>query len=275
VWERWPYKPPVPDPDTRARAEQLLFEMDANGVERAVVICASIGDNQHNAEYAMEAAHRHAGRLTVFPDLECRWAATYRTPGAAERLNTALARWDFPGFTLYLDEAEDGGWLNGQEGVAFFSLADERRLIASISILPHQAPAVGTLAGRHPAMPLLLHHYGFLGPRTAGTAHAKELVTALAVRPNVFIKMSGMGNVASPEDEYPYSHLASIAQSLRAAFGPSRLVWGSDFPVSRRHMTYKQSLAVTTRHGPFEGGQDLASVMGGTMARLLRERRVA
>ena len=23
VWERWPYQPPVPDPDARARAEQL------------------------------------------------------------------------------------------------------------------------------------------------------------------------------------------------------------------------------------------------------------
>ena len=32
AWATWPYQPPVPDPESRGRIEQLLFEMDQNGV---------------------------------------------------------------------------------------------------------------------------------------------------------------------------------------------------------------------------------------------------
>jgi predicted TIM-barrel fold metal-dependent hydrolase len=150
IWENWPYQPPVPDAASRARAEQLLYEMDANRVERAVVICARLGDNAGNVDYAFEAARRHRGRLIVFPDLECKWAADYRTPGARDRLADALGRSQFAGFTMYLDEAEDGSWLTSDEGLAFFALAVEHRLIASLSVMPHQAPAVTALAEAFP-----------------------------------------------------------------------------------------------------------------------------
>jgi L-fuconolactonase len=273
VWERWPYQPAVPDPDSRARAGQLLYEMDAAGVERAIVICASIVDNPRNVDHAMAEAARHAGRLVVFPDLESRWHPHYGTPGAAQRLEQALARWDFPGFTLYLDEQADGAWLTGPEGAAFFALAAERRLIASLSVMPHQMPAVSQLAAAQPTLPILLHHHAFLGPRSASTPDAARLVAAGARHPNIFIKLSGMGNVAAPDDEYPYPALRWVRDTIRNAYGPHRLVWGSDYPVSRRHMTYRQALAMTTRHGGFTDG-DLLAILGGTMNRLLAERRV-
>lgn len=272
VWEHWPYQPPVPDPG-RAGAEHLLYEMDANGVERAVLICAAIGDNSHNADYAFAAAARHQDRFTVFPDLECRWAPNYQSPGAARRLAAALDRWEFVGFTLYLDEAEDGSWLNGEDGSAFFALAATSRLILSLSMLPHQMPAVAQLAASQPTLPILCHHHAFLGPRTETTPNSLGLVTDAAVHQNIFVKLSGMGNVAAADDEYPYDKLRWIPEALRQAYGPDRLVWGSDYPVSRRHMTYKQTVAMTARHGPFTPAERTA-VLGGTMARLLAQRQV-
>lgn len=267
VWERWPYQPPVPDPDTRARAEQLLFEMDNNGVERAVIICAGIGDNPRNADYAFEAAERHTGRFVVFPDIECRWSETFRKPGARARLEEALARWRFAGFTMYLAEDEDGGWLTGEEGRAFFQLAEFHALVVSLSVLPGQMPAVCRLAELFPTLPILLHHHAFLGPRTETTPGALALVLKGTRHRNLFIKISGMGNVAAPADEYPYTRLVWIPEVLKRAYGPERLVWGSDYPVSRRHMTYKQALAMATRHGPFSEAE-LPPVLGGTMAAL-------
>ena len=119
VWEKWPYTPAVPDPTSRASIEQLLFEMDSNGVDNAVIICARIGDNPRNVDYAVDAAARYPGRLVVFPDLECKWSADFRAAGAVDRLQTSLERWDFVGFTMYLDESEDGSWLTSAEGLAF------------------------------------------------------------------------------------------------------------------------------------------------------------
>ena len=268
VWENWPYQPPVPDIASRGRAEQLLYEMDVHGVERAVVICARIGDNAGNVDYAMDAATRHAGRLIVFPDLESKWLPDYQTPGARARLEAALSRWSFPGFTTYLTEEEDGSWLTGDEGRDFFALAAERKLIASLSIMPHQAPAVIALAELFPTLPILLHHFAFVGPRSASTPNGLDLVLAAARCPNVFIKYSGMGNVAAPEQDYPYPDLAHIRARLAAAFGSRRMIWGSDYPVSRRHMTYRQAMRILERHGPF-GPDDLPLVFGGNLARLL------
>lgn len=268
AWETWPYRPCVPDPKSRARIEQLLFEMDSAAVERAIVICASIGDNPSNADYAFEAAARHAGRLVVFPDLECRWSPHFRTPGAASRLEEALRRWSFRGFTTYLTETEDGSWLTGEEGRAFFALSASRQLIASLSVMPHQMPHVAELADRFPDLTVICHHMGHLGPRSEATAGARDFVTMLARYPNVYVKLSGMGNVAAVDDEYPYARLGWIMASLKEALGSDRLVWGSDYPVSRRHMTYLQTLSLVRRHGPFTY-EELAGILGGTMSRLV------
>lgn len=274
AWERWPYAPPVPDPAQRARAEQLLYEMDAGGVDQAIIICARIGENPGNVDYALNAAHRHAGRFVVFPDLECKWSAAFRTPGAAERLDLALSRWDFVGFAMYLDEAETGDWLTGEEGLALFEQAASARLIASLSVMPHQLPAVGRLAAAFPTLPILLHHFAFLGPRSAATPNGMALAEAASVHPNIFVKYSGMGNVAAPGQDYPYPELVDIPLQLHRHFGVGRLLWGSDYPVSRRHMTYLQTMRLAERHGPL-ASDELPLVMGGTLARLLRERVVA
>lgn len=268
IWENWPYQPSVPDVTSRARAEQLLYEMDANGVERAVAICARIGDNAGNVDYAFDAARRHGGRLIVFPDLECKWSADYRMPGARDRLAAALGRWQFVGFTTYIDEADDGCWLNSDEGLAFFALAAKHKLIVSLSIMPHQAPAVIALAEALPALPILLHHFAFLGPRSAAIPNGLALVLDAARCPNIFIKYSGMGNVAAPEHDYPYADLANVPRQLASAFGAGRMIWGSDYPVSRRHMTYRQTLLFLERHGPFSP-EDLPLVLGGNFQRLL------
>ena len=48
AWRLWPYPPAVPDEDARGAIEQLLYEMDANGVAQALVVCAAIGANPDN-----------------------------------------------------------------------------------------------------------------------------------------------------------------------------------------------------------------------------------
>jgi predicted TIM-barrel fold metal-dependent hydrolase len=268
IWQRWPYRQPVAAPDTHASAENLLRAMDASGVDHAVFICAAIGDNTGNVDYAFEAAALHPSRFSVFPDIECFWQPQFRTPGAPARFELALARWSFRGFAHYMAEAETGDWLTGEEGLAFFSIAARRGLIVSLFAMPHQMPAVCRLADTFPEMPILLHHYGYAGPRSAGTAGALELVCAAAQCPNVFVKFSGMGNIAGPADAFPFERLQAIPHALAEAFGPARIVWGSDWPVSGRWMGYAEALSLV-RDGGAIASADWPAVAGGTMARLL------
>ena len=178
AWAHWPYEPAVPDPRSRGTIEQLLFEMDQNGVDRAVVICAAIAHNPENTAYVADAATRLGGRILPFADIDCSWSTTYHAPGAAARLLQAAARWQLVGFTHYLKPDDDATWLVQADGLAFFAAAAERGMIASLACLPPQMPAIRELARRFPAMPILIHHLG--RPRAALGFEASGIREVLA-----------------------------------------------------------------------------------------------
>ena len=62
AWRRWPYQPPVPDFESRGLVEQLLFEMDAAGVDQAAVVCARIEHNPDDNDYVAECVRRYPSR---------------------------------------------------------------------------------------------------------------------------------------------------------------------------------------------------------------------
>src|SRR5882757_6927721 len=86
AWRYWPYEPPVPDPTSRALVEQLLFEMDQNGVDKAAVVCARIDHNPDDNDYIAECVQQFPDRLYQIADVDCSWTETYHTPGADRRL---------------------------------------------------------------------------------------------------------------------------------------------------------------------------------------------
>jgi len=271
IWEHWPYQPQVPDAQSRARAEQLLFEMEQNGVSKAVLIAAAIGDNPDSNGYVARVAAKYPGRFVPFFDIDSRWTPRYQTAGAADRLAVAAEKHALKGFTYYFAEDDDGTWLASPEGRRFLAEAQARKMIASLSAMPAQMPIIAAAAEAFPKLDILCHHLGFLGPRSATTPNAFDLVFSLAPFPNVHIKISGFGNVASPDMDYPYPALTGIVRSLHERFGPWRLLWGSDWPVSRKFMTYKQTLDMARRYcGLFDTSTDI--VLGQAMERLMQAR---
>ena len=124
AWPRWPYQPPVPDDEHRGRIEQLLYEMDVQGVDAAVIICAQIDHNPDNNAYVMEQAAQYPGRFYPFADVDCVWSPTYHTPGAAGRLRGIAERWPIKGFTHYLSGKEDGSWLTLTPVLKFSIISD-------------------------------------------------------------------------------------------------------------------------------------------------------
>lgn len=268
AWEVWPYQPPVPDPDSRGRIEQLLFEMDQNGVDRAVIICAGIDHNPRNNDYIAAQVQRWPDRLVQFADIDSKWLATHHTPGAAERLIEAARRWQLKGFTHYLHDMpeSDGRWLLSTDGAAFLQAASDRRLILSLACAPHHLPAIGEIARRWPGLVLLLHHMARVRGLDADSGMRGML--AIADCPNVHIKLSGFG-YAAPGCAYPYDEVSWLPRMILELVGPGRICWGSDYPVVRRYMTYAQSLTVARRHMAVLDEQASSLVFGGTMQRLL------
>lgn len=263
AWAEWPYQPALPDRG-RGAVERLLVEMDAAGVDRAVLIPASIGENPDNDAYVFAAAGQSGGRLIAFADADSRWQPSHQQPGAADRLHRLVARFRPAGVTHYMHEDADPGWLESPDGAAFLAAMEAHGLVLSLACGPAQVPAVARAAARVPRLPVLLHH---LGRVRAGDAAALRPVLAAAACPNIHVKLSGLGYGVDDGWDYPLPAMQPVVRALHEAYGPQRLLWGSDWPVASRYMTYRQTLEIVRRHCPFLS--DMPAILGGNMARLL------
>ena len=273
AWAYWPYQPPVPDPESRGRMEQLLHEMDVNGVDQALLVCAGIDHNPDYNAYVAEEIARAPGRVHQIADIDCVWSETYHTPGAADRLRRLLERFPIAGFTHYLRADDDGAWLHSDEGLAFFTVAAEHKLIASLSCHPHQQPAIRQVAERFPSVPILIHHLGH--PKT-GDADQLNQILASAKHDNIYIKVSGYYyGTAGERWDFPYRDMLDIVRAEYEHYGPHRMCWGSDYPVVRRAMTYRQALEVFRTYCDFVPETEKAWILGGTLEGLLAARTAA
>ena len=264
AWDRWPYEPPVPDAENRGRVEQLLWEMDRHGVDRAVLVCARIEHNPGNNDYVAECVRKYPTRLIQFADVDCSWTQTYHTPGAAARLREAAQKYRLQGFTHYLKS--DYEWFNSPDGIAFFETAAELRLIASLALASGWQPALRKLAQRFPTVPFLCHHMA--GARVREPESLQEILRS-SETPNIYIKLSGFHYASAVSWDYPYTDTREIVGQLYRHFGAARLCWGSDYPVVRFSMTYQHALEAFRTHATAIPVSDHPAILGGSLAALL------
>jgi L-fuconolactonase len=267
AWEYWPYQPPVPDPESRGRMEQLVHEMDVNGVDQALLVCAAIDHNPDNNAYVAGEIPKYAGRIHQIADIDCSWSETYHAPGAADRMRQLVERFPIRGFTHYLKHDDDGAWLYSEEGLAFFGVAAEHNLIASISCQPHHQAGIRRVAAAYPSMPILIHHLGH--PRVNNPENLNA-VLASAKQENIYIKVSGFYYSTGGESwDFPYRDTIELVRAEYEHFGPQRLCWGSDYPVVRRAMTYRQAIECFRTYCDFIPEEEQGWILGGTVGKIM------
>jgi predicted TIM-barrel fold metal-dependent hydrolase len=271
AWRYWPYQPPVPDPESRPLVEQLLFEMDQCGVDEAVLVAARIEHNPDNNDYVAESVRRFSERLYQFADVDCMWMPTYHTPGAASRLADAVRAYALHGFTHYVSDHDDGAWFFEADGQAFLETAARLNQIVSIHLPVRLQPVLRQLAERYPRTPFLCHHMGYPVTSEGPDGPALRAIVASARYPNIHIKLSGFHYAAPAGWEYPHAASSYIVRQLYEHFGAERLHWGSDYPVVRWAMTYRQALEVIRTHcADYIPSADMDRILGSSLHDLLQ-----
>lgn len=119
------------------------------------------------------------------------------------------------------------------EGVAFNDAVAElaeHRLIYELLILERQLPAATAWVDRHPSLRVVLDHSAKpvvgAAPSRAWRGHIRDL----ARRPNLFCKFSGLVTEV-PGWQWTPDLLRPYLEVVLEAFGPDRLMFGSDWPV--------------------------------------------
>jgi L-fuconolactonase len=131
----------------------------------------------------------------------------------------------------------DPGWLARPEVLRGLRALAAAELSFDIVTLPHQLPAAVTAARSVPELAFVLDHLG--GPPAAAQEASDgpwaAAIGSLAALPNVTCKLSGVHS-----DPIRASDLRPYYETVLAAFGPDRLMFGSDWPVSTLVAPYEE-----------------------------------
>jgi L-fuconolactonase len=169
-----------------------------------------------------------------------------------------------------LAEANPAGWLRrAAEGRGFPALG-RRGLPFDLMFRPEHLSVVRDVTRRHPGTTFVLDHGGkppiSAGWRSEDSQRWAELVARLATVGNVVCKLSGLTTMANLE-RWTVSNLEPFVDHLLDRFGPARLMFGSDWPVSLRAATYRRTVdAIGELVGRLTAAER-ATVMGGTAVR--------
>lgn len=124
----------------------------------------------------------------------------------------------------------------------------ERSLALDVLVGPDQLPAVTQLAARIPQLRIVIDHCANV--RVDGKAPPSSWRTGLegvAAHRNVFMKVSGLVEGTGRTDGTAPSDTAFYAPTLDAiweCFGPNRVIYGSNWPVSARFASYATALGI-------------------------------
>ena len=116
-------------------------------------------------------------------------------------------------------------------------------LAYDILVYERQLPMATALVDRHPDQVFVVDHLAKPRIRDGIVSPWRERIRELGRRPNVFCKLSGMVTEADPR-AWTLASLEPYAHAALEAFGPSRVMFGSDWPVCLAGCGYAQWLAM-------------------------------
>jgi L-fuconolactonase len=236
---------------------RLKAEMDAAGVEGAVAVQARQTLEETRWLLELAAAHDFMQGVVGWVPLADSAVATHLDAYAGHRKLKGVRH-------VVQDEPDDDFILRPdfQRGVR---LLREYSLVYDILIYERHLPQTIQFVDAHPYQVFVLDHIAKPRIRDRAAAPWDRHIRELARRPNVYCKVSGMATEAAPgwtpEDLRPYFDVAL------EAFGPYRLMFGSDWPVLLLAGQYEPWAALVR--------QWIAGLSADEQRRILRETAIA
>jgi L-fuconolactonase len=136
-------------------------------------------------------------------------------------------------------------------------------LAYDILILERHLPATIQFVDRHPNQRFVLDHIAKPKIKAGEISPWRENIRALAKRPNVWCKISGMVTEADYA-KWSEAQLRPYFETVLEAFGPRRLMFGSDWPVCLVACGYRRWHDVVCAWTEKLSRDEQAQIFGGT-----------
>jgi L-fuconolactonase len=192
-------------------------------VQRTVVVQAAptVGETRYLLDLARNEASI-AGVVGWVPMLE---------PDAPALIAELAGDAKFKGVRPMLQDLPDDNWIVDPALTPAVEALLAHDLAFDALIFTRHVNAFETFARRFPTLRIVLDH-GAKPPVRAGSAGLQSWadgITRLAALPHVHCKLSGLATEAAPG--WTEMTLRPYVDHLLESFGPTRIMWGSDWPV--------------------------------------------
>jgi len=197
--------------------------------------------------------------------------ADLTSPGVADtldRLASGPGGGYLAGIRHQVQSEPDANWLRRPDVLRGLRAVAAAGLAYDLVVRPHQLAAAAYAAAAVPDLTFVLDHAGKPPIATGDLAPWAAAIGELALRPNTACKLSGLVTEAGP-GAAPLD-FAPVADVILGAFGPDRVMFGSDWPVCLLVSDYGGVVALA--HALVNGLSDAerAAVFATTAARVYR-----
>lgn len=217
----------------------LAPQARAAGVDRTVLVQTVTVAEETPEFLELAASHELIAGVVGWTDLT--------RPDVADelaRLRELTGGRHLKGIRHQVQGEPDPEWLLRPDVLRGLAAVAEAGLVYDLIVLAHQLPACAKAAAALPQLTFVLDHLG-KPPIASGAREpwASDL-RALAALPNTTAKLSGLVTEADPAS-WSIDDLRPYAETALDAFGPDRLMFGSDWPVCTDRTSYGEVLSAT------------------------------
>jgi predicted TIM-barrel fold metal-dependent hydrolase len=165
-------------------------------------------------------------------------------------------------FAVRPDVMNDSSFRAGMQALA------ARELLFELQVFPRQMRDAARLAHDFPDVSFVLLHAGMLEDRSAqGRKQWCDCMRSLAAAPNVYVKLSGLGTFVRACSVALWKPVIDETIDL---FGPSRCLFGSNFPIEKLWTPYGEIVSVVKTCLADLSQQDRRAVLYDNARRLYR-----
>ena len=170
------------------------------------------------------------------------------------------------GLRPMLQDIADADWILQPALAPALDAIAAHGLVFDALVKPLHLPRIEALARRHPALAIVIDHGAKPDIAACEWQPWADAITALSALPNIACKLSGLLTEAGPRP--PRGAARRWCDHLLQAFGPQRLLWGSDWPVLELAASYRDWWDDTRSLLAGLSPDERAAVLGGNARRV-------
>jgi L-fuconolactonase len=169
------------------------------------------------------------------------------------------------GLRPMIQDIADPNWMLREDLKPAFQTLQDQDLTFDALTLPQHLGPLRKLLDTHPDMRVVIDHGSKPLIRDGVMAGWAEDMAALARDTSAFCKLSGL--VTEARTDWQTDDLRPYVDHLLATFGPSRLIWGSDWPVCTLASSYQRWIDTTNELLSALPQADRDAILGANAAR--------